>query len=590
MIDRATKLRLRRKYRRRKKQVEFLGERTGEHFDRHIFRRMNSLPGVRRFIFGWFALLTLIAGCVITQTRSLSNYYQTYGPAAGGTYTEGVMGVLTNANPLYAATEVDSAVSRLVFSSLLTTNENGRLVNDLAEKWTVDATGTHYTVTLRKGLKWHDGQPVTSADIVFTYGVIQNPDAKSPLNSSWQGVTIAAKDQYTVEFVLSNALSAFPYSLTNGIVPKHSLADIPVSQMRSAPFNTVNPVGTGPFRWDSVQVNGGDATNRTQQVVLLPNANYYAGEPKLNRFVIKSYVSEDALRSSFKNHELTAMAGIDSIDSSTSREASVNVRNLTLSSAIMVFLKTTDPLLGDLKIRQALTQATNQKEVLANLGYSALIVTEPLLKNQLGYNPALRQLSYSPDDANRLLDEAGWKRDATGKRVKDGQPLTVTVTSQSNPEYLRVLDVLKKQWQAVGVQLTERLLSEDEVQRSSLRAHSYQALLYGISIGADPDIFAYWHSSQILGGLNLAAYKNATADQALEAGRTRSDEALRVAKYKAFLEAWDKDAPAIGLYQPRFLYVTRGPLYNFTASTITGSSDRYVNVHNWMVRQEKIVR
>ena len=396
MIDRATKLRLRRKYKRRRKQVEGLSERTGESFDRHIFRRLNNLPGVRRFIFSWMALLVILASCVVVQARGLGNYYQTFGPTPGGIFTEGMLGTLTNVNPLYTASEVDSAASRLVFSGLLTTDENGHLMNDLAESWTVDQLGTHYIVHIKKGVTWHDGQPLTAADVVFTYETIQNADAKSSLNSSWQGVKQNALDTHTIEFILPNPLSSFPYSLTNGIVPHHILGSIPVSQLRSAPFNTVSPVGTGPFRWGSVQVSGGDATNRTQQVVLIPNAKYHAGAPKLSRFVIKSFVNEEALKNSFDNEELTAMVGVDNLDKETIKDPSVTIHSLTLSSSVMVFLKTSDPLMADPKIRQAFVKATHQQAVIRSLGYPAIMVTEPLLKNQLGYNEALKQYPYNP--------------------------------------------------------------------------------------------------------------------------------------------------------------------------------------------------
>jgi ABC-type transport system substrate-binding protein len=86
--------------------------------------------------------------------------------------------------------------------------------------------------------------------------------------------------------------------------------------------------------------------------------------------------------------------------------------------------------------------------------------------------------------------------------------------------------------------------------------------LYGISLGVDPDVFAYWDSSQASissqGHLNLSEYKSKAADQALESARTRADAQLRVTKYKAFLTAWTNDAPALALYQPNMLYISGG--------------------------------
>jgi len=135
--------------------------------------------------------------------------------------------------------------------------------------------------------------------------------------------------------------------------------------------------------------------------------------------------------------------------------------------------------------------------------------------------------------------------------------------------------------------------SDTELQ-TTLSLHSYDALLYGIELGPDPDVFAYWHSSQADARaqqrLNFSEYKSPASDAALEAGRTRSDPTIRAIKYRPFLEAWRNDAPAISLYQPRFLYVTHGQLFGFEPTVMNSGLDRYANVENWMIREEKTVK
>src|SRR5206468_4518991 len=124
-----------------------------------------------------------------------------------------------------------------------------------------------------------------------------------------------------------------------------------------------------------------------------------------------------------------------------------------------------------------------------------------------------------------------------------------------------VTNELQKQWLAAGASVDVELLDPVEFQ-AALTSHSYEALLYGITIGADPDVFVYWDSSQAdvrsAQRLNFSEYKNSKADLALEAGRTRLDPALRAAKYKPFLQVWQQDAPALAMYQPRVLYITNG--------------------------------
>src|SRR3989344_4380992 len=184
-LKRTTKLRWRRRLRRSKRQVEDISYQAEEHLERHLFKRLSRLSSVRRFVISWLLLLLLLAGITLYQTSDLEKYYLSLQPVAGGTYTEGMQGSFTNANPLYAVNNVDSSVSRLVFASLFKYDQKNNLVGDLAQSWKADKLGTKYTVRLRPGLVWQDSKRLTANDVVFTYKTIQNPDAKSPLASSW---------------------------------------------------------------------------------------------------------------------------------------------------------------------------------------------------------------------------------------------------------------------------------------------------------------------------------------------------------------------------------------------------------------------
>jgi peptide/nickel transport system substrate-binding protein len=249
MSTRLIRLRFRRRVRKGQQQVGDLSVQAEQHIDRHLFRRFERLLPIRRFLTAWLGLLLLLIGGLIIQNLSLSGYYQTLRTVPGGIYNEGLQGRFTNANPMYATSDVDTTVSRLIFAGLFTYDNQGKLVGDLASGYSVDSHGTTYTVHLKPHLTWQDGKPLTSSDVVFTYQSIQNPDAQSPLQSSWAGISVTAPDPNTVVFKLPGVLAAFPSNLTNGIVPRHLLADIPPSDLRSADFNTVNPVGAGPFAW-----------------------------------------------------------------------------------------------------------------------------------------------------------------------------------------------------------------------------------------------------------------------------------------------------------------------------------------------------
>ncbi len=589
MIDRMTKLRWRRRYRRSRQSVEDIGQQAERHLERHFFRRLNRLWEVRRFMVAWLLLLLLLIGGVVLQISNLSGYYQKLRPVPGGTYTEGILGAFTNANPLYANSTADAAAARLVFSGLFTYNSRNKLVGDLAQKYELDEHETKYTVHLRHNVNWQDGVPLTSDDVAFTYQVIQNPDAQSPLRQNWQGVTVKATDPYTVTFELPNPLSSFIYSLTNGIVPKHILDGRPMAQLRSVPFNSVHPIGTGPFQWQTIEVVGNTPETREERIALAPYKDYYGGTPKLGGFIIRSFHDENRLIDSFRHNELNGVAGLNSVPETLKNDKSLHEYDVPLTSAVFVFFKTSQGVLQDAKVRQALELGANTTEVVNSLGYPAIAVQEPLLANQIGFDKNQRQHAQNVSDANKLLDDAGWKRSDGGVRKKDGKPLSFNLYSQNTSEYTIVSQLLQKQWRELGVDVQVYLQPSTDIQ-TVLRFHSYDALLYGVAVGVDPDVFAYWHSSQIdsrASHLNFSEYKSGTVDKSLEAGRTRSDTAVRAIKYKPFLEAWRSDVPALALYQPRFLYLTHGQLFNFNTTVMNADVDRYANVQNWMIRQAK---
>jgi peptide/nickel transport system substrate-binding protein len=588
MLSRAYKLRFRRRFAVQKRQVGELGAQAEQHLENNFFKRLERLAHVRRFVITWLLLVVLLIGGGIAQTRSLSGYYQTVQPIPGGNYTEGMVGAFSNANPIYATDLVDASVSRLLFAGLFTYDDRNQLVGDLAEGFSANERGTVYTVKLRPNLTWHDGKPLTSADVVFTYQVIQNPDARSPLFASWQGVTVAAPDPLTVTFTLPNSLASFPYSLTNGIIPKHLLDGVVMADMRSVAFNTSNPVGAGPFMWQVVQVSGNSLEDREEQIALKAFPKYHHGEPKLSSFVVRSFRNPQALVEAFERHELDAMVGLSEVPTSLQDDGSIRRYNMLLTAEVMTFFRLGHPLFGDVRIRKGLVQSIDTVSLMQTLKYPTILAREPLLYGQLGYNGAFVQPGYDPARAGALFDEAGWVVGTDGLRHKEGATLGFALSTQEGSEYERIARYLKNQWREAGVAVEVLPAQDSATFQNTLANHTYEALLYGISIGPDPDVFVYWHSSQadVLAPvrLNFSEYKSGAADASLEAGRTRGDPALRAVKYQPFLQAWQADTPALGLYQPRFLYITRELVYGLTEHPINTDAERLTNVHNWMVR------
>ena len=591
MIGRSSRLRWRRTLKRSKRQVEDLGYQAEEQLERHFFRRLGRLTQVTRFTVSWLMLLVLLSVIMFSQIRGLGNYYLQLEPAAGGIFTEGILGSFTNANPIFASGSVNSSVSRLMYPGLLKFDQKNRLVGDLAAQWNVDKTGKVYTVVLRNNVLWQDGTPVTADDVVFTYKTIQNPDAKSPLQSSWAGIKVAKVSDATVMFTLPNVLSSFPYGLTNGIAPKHILSNVDVADLRSSSYNTVQAVASGPFVLENILVEGGTPETREEQIILTANPTYHGTRPKLERYIVRTYREEKTLLAAFEDNKLNAISGVEMLPDTLANQSDVKALDIPITGQTMVFFKNSHEILKDVAVRQALVYGADRGEIVSNLGFTAKISRGPLLTTHVGYDKKFDQPNQNIKKASQLLDKAGWKQEnGTGIRKKAGKELRFRLFSQSTSEYLNVTQRLKEQWEKIGVALDVTLQESSELQ-ATIGQHTYDALLYGISVGSDPDVFPYWHSSQasprLASRFNFSEYSSATADSSLEAGRTRSEPKLRAIKYRPFMAAWQKDAPALALYQPRYLFITRGDIYQFETELVNVAADRYANVQNWMIRQIK---
>jgi peptide/nickel transport system substrate-binding protein len=590
VVDDKTKKRFQKELVVRQKEAVAFGHQADDNIDRLLIKRISRLTAVRRFVFLWSLLFVILFFATFLQFRNLSKYYQTLRPVAGGIYNEGVIGTFTNANPMYATGTADTAVSRLVFSGLFKYNKQNQLVGDLANDWTFGSGQQQYIVHLKHNIKWHDGKPLTANDVVFTYKTIQNIEAQSSLYSSWQGITVSRVNDYTVAFDLPNPLSAFPYSLTNGIVPAHLLQDIPPEQLRSAPFN-ISPIGTGPYIWKYVQVTGSKPEDRQQRITLSSYKKYHLGRPKLDGFNLITYSDDQHLISAFESKQLNAISGLETEPTDMIKDPTVQAYATPLTSAVMAFFNNSRPVLNDVNVRKALVSSVDRSKITGLSRYPLRVVDEPLLKSQLGYDPANAELPYNQDYANQVLDQAGWTRNAQGYRVKGTQALAFTLVSQDTHDYAATASYLQREWMKIGVKVDVRYFSSDDLQTQVISNHSYDVLLYGISLGVDPDVYAYWDSAQASitsqGHLNLSEYKSAGSDQALEFGRTRSDPALRALKYKTFLTNWKNDAPALALYQPNYLYISRGPVFNFERKAMNSTADRFYDVDTWMVRQKK---
>lgn len=572
---------------RRAKKIE---KATVKHADRHFFKRLNNIKLVRREVTTWLLIVSLAMLGLGLQLLFSQNSYTAKAGEPGGSYVEAALGPINTLNPLFVSSSAEASVARLLFSSLYSYDETGSIRGDLAKSMTVGGDNKIYTVKLREDAKWHDGEKLEASDVIFTINLIKNPATRSPLRVNWLDVSAKAIDKHTVEFTLPAVYAAFPHALTFPVLPQHILKDVSAGALRESAFSRA-PVGSGPFKYRLLQSS--DNINSHVTVSMSANIDYYKGAPKLDRFEIQGYPTEKEIVNALKTGEVNGAVDILSTSIDEINTSRYKVVHEPISSGVYLIMNNTNSLLQDKKVRKALQLVTDTEEIRKKLGNESGALDLPLVNSQLKGGDIPKADKPDINRAKTLIEEAGWMPTAKG-RSKEGVNLEITITTTKSVEYERVIDILTEQWKDLGVVVKKNIIDVDgslsAFIQNTLQPRNYDILLYELAIGADPDVYAYWHSSQIgINGYNFANYSSKDNDANLASARTRTDPALRNAKYIQFSRQWLEDVASIGLYQSGVDYVSSlNSVSVVPGSNLASATDRYANILDWTVRSQEI--
>ncbi len=556
---------------------------TLKHAHRFIVSRFDNIRFVKRHAIGWLLFVGLLITVSGFQLLGYQRSYSQFSPAEGGTYAEGVVGSLETMNPIFARTPAEQSASRLIFSGLLSYDSTTHLRGELATSWRVEDDGRKYIVDLRDDVYWHDGKKITADDVIYTIGIIKNPLVRSPLYGSWSQVRVTKVSQSSVAFELVRPYAAFPHALTFGILPRHILGSTAPERLRESDFNR-QPIGSGAFKFNRFQVIDPDEGRLI--VYLERNGGYLRGSPKLERYQLHIFKDSEALKLAFARQEVNSaldLTGAQLQDLTSERPDAVVYRTL-ISDGMFTFMRNDAPIFSDVAVRKAFVRGTDRAAIIKRLHGYATRLDSPLSLQQLPSSLQKRQASFNSGDAANMLTQAGWALQGD-TRYKDGQPMTIELVGVDSGDYPVIIDELKQQWQRLGAKVNTRLVSPNDVQQTVLLPRSYDAFVYELELGVDPDVFAYWHLSQAdPRGLNLSNYKSTVASEALSSAQVRLENAIRLPKYELFTDTWINDAPAIALYQPQLRYITTTDTNVLrSASTLANRSDRYRSVELWTV-------
>lgn len=574
------------------KHIKKAEKASTRHAHKFLVKRLDTIRVARRHIVQWLILVSVLIAATGLQLTWAQSSYQTIGTARGGTYAEAMVGGIDTLNPLYATTEPEIAASRLLFSSLYAFDTAGKLSKSLAESMTVDKSGKVYTVKIRSDAAWHDGQKLTAKDVAFTINLIKKPAALSPLRINWQDVSVRAIDDVTVEFTLPALYAAFPHALTFAVLPAHILKDVPAGAIRENTFSRY-PVGSGPFSFRLLQTVGGQDGYKIVQMAAFEE--YFKGAPTVSRFEVHAHASSEKAVNSLRAGVVNAISGVPASEIDDLRGEGYSVSRHTVNSGVYALFNVTRPNLKDRRVRQALQLGTDTRALRNQLAVSTPRLDLPFVNGQLTGKNVPSAPAANTKKAGALLDKAGWKL-VDGIRQKGKNKLTITITTTKDEQYEKVTEGIAAQWRSLGIVVATNVIDPNmpgaNFTQNILQPRSYDVLVNELSIGSDPDVYAYWHSSQIVSsGYNFSNYSNTTADAALVSARSVLSSELRNAKYKTFAKLWLSDVPAIGLYQPVVVYAINPHVDSVEESMpFVSAADHYSNVLEWSVRERTVYK
>ncbi len=546
------------------------GVESKEHIRKNLLKRFSHIANVRLLIVEWGLLVGALILFAITQAFWFGGSYAVNVFSDGGTYTEATLGGVSSLNPLFATTNSEKDLSKLMFATLSTVDYSGHSGIGLAESITPSENGKVWTVKLRDGLKWSDGEPLTTDDVVFTAELIQNPLTNTIYNSNLAKVKIAKNEEDAIVFTLPSSYADFITALNFPIVPKHILGETEPQNLIESNFSTT-PVSSGAFSFNAVQTS----SNSDEKVFYLSaNPNYYKGKPLLSSFAIHTYSTKEDIIRAVNNGSVTASAELSGKETEQIKNGSFIVKNSSLNYGTFAFFNTTSDVVNNAEFRSAIRRGINLDKIRA-AAPETLPLDYPLLKNQI-------KLSKYPELPERDVEAAKAK---IKELFPESKPAITLATVNSG--YLpQVSEVLKEELEGLGCEVYMTTYEEDQEFISNIIAkRSYDILVYDIELGTDPDLLPYFHSSQANStGLNLSNYRNTLVDDLILGARDALDEDLRIKKYETLLDYWMSSVPAIGLYQPNLTYYYNKNVRTFGNNVrLVTAIDRFSDVNSWAV-------
>ena len=501
-------------------------------------RRLTFIVSASIFV---FSALSLVYGVFLSATEETA--------VKGGLWREGMVGQPISINPVFPGNDIDRDISALIFADL----------DEMAEIKAAD-DNREWTVRLKEGLKWQDGEKITSDDIIFTAETIGNPDSRSPLFQSFAGAAASRVSELEVKFSLPSPYVFFETTLKKmKIIPKHVFGNIPANNFYLSRY-ILEPVGSGPYKFISFdKKNDGFIT----EYALVPNDYYFQTAPYIKKIIVRFFSNEKDLVAAYNGNSIDG-AIIDDPENLAGLLLRHRIKPLEAPRYFAVFInQSLAENLKNIDSRRLLNSAINREKIVADAFKGFALPINGLLENI----PLL-----------------------PSKKTFDDSSTELNLSFPSSPTLEKVAERLKSDWEAVGFKINLAPLGTSEI-LEAIRTRNYELLLFGNNLTDPTDLYSFWHSSnRFFPGTNLSLYKNERADNLMEKIRSEKDEARRADFLSSLEKIINEDAPALFLYSPDYTYVVSPKLRGFSLDTVVTPDERFNRVENWYVKTARKFR
>lgn len=538
-----------------------------------------------------FLTISLLLAGIAATVWSIMQDRMIRVPAAGGKITEAIVGSPKAINPFYAPTnDPDADLSALVYSGLFRRNGWGSVEPDLASQYEWSQDGKRLTITLRNNVYFHNGVILTADDVIFTLNTAKDSRWRSAYASSLRSAVFEKQDDQTVIITLPEADASILNALTIGIVPVHIWQDITPANALLADAS-IRPIGTGPYRIRSFRQN---ANGAVLAYTLERYEQFHGVKPFVEQIEFRFYPDHQSAEDALHGGQVDALAFVAGQQVAKLTGDQLKSSSIELPQLTIAFLNVNDPILKDVRVRQALELAVDRTSISEAQAKLSTPIYGPFPSSETQISASSTEENLSA--ARGLLDAAGWKISSNSDvRTKTAsstaststaQSLTFSITVPNVPDLIGVATTLQRQWSVLGVKVDLNIQTSESLLFSMEKTKKSSVVVWNVLLGPSQDLYPIWWSGETDGnGLNLSGLKDKDVDDSIKAIRTATTtQALNDTRAKLASAILNRH-PAIFLTRPSFGYVHSKRIQGMSDKIQIGlPSDRFSDITNWYVK------